>query len=149
MFKARERPGKEKTVHHCIEVRSTEFISKQPCQFFVVTFFVTSVQIQCPSQWSVHDTCIPSSYFAYLLISSYLLRTLDNTNFVRVIGSRLSFYLRKPAPIADNANFLNFSWRFQLSRVDYSIPVLAPCKSSRHAVLFILQYWFIFFAICI
>ena len=42
----------KKMMYHCTEVWSTEFISKQPCQFFFVTFLFTSVQIQCPSLWT-------------------------------------------------------------------------------------------------
>ena len=44
--------GKKKWLYHCTEVRSTEFISKQPCQFFCATFLFTPVQIQCPTLWT-------------------------------------------------------------------------------------------------
>ena len=54
MLKVCHKSGK-KMVYHCTEIRSTQFIAKQPCQFFVVTFFVTPFQSQCPSLWSVHD----------------------------------------------------------------------------------------------
>ena len=49
-------------------VRNVEFISKQPCQFFVFTFFITQVQIQCSSLYTFLLTCIPSpsiSLFSY------------------------------------------------------------------------------------
>ena len=63
-------------------VRNVEFISKQPCQFFVFTFFITPVQIQCSSLYTFLLTCIPSpSAFPYFLISGYLLRNPDNSNF--------------------------------------------------------------------
>ena len=48
-----KRKKKENSDFHCTEAQSTEFISKQP--FFVVNFFVTLVQIECPSLRSVHD----------------------------------------------------------------------------------------------
>ena len=59
------------------KVRNTEFISKLPGQFFVATFFVTPIQIQCPSPWSVHDTCIPSPS---IFLFSYTVR-LFASNF--------------------------------------------------------------------
>ena len=79
-------------------------ISKQPCKFFVFTFFVTPVQIQSPSPYinkallvnffskiSIFFSCCPWSKvcmivafpphpFAYLLIFGYLLRTPGNSN---------------------------------------------------------------------
>ena len=74
------------------EVRNIEFISKEPSQFFVFTFW--SLQFK----YSVHPCvlcCLPPHPFAYFLTSGFFLQTLANSNFfrfplkVRVIGSRL------------------------------------------------------------
>ena len=77
-------------VYHCTEVWSTEFISKQPCQFFFVTFLFTSVEIQCPPLWTECAWCFHS--LTFLLICLLLVnicfkllitRTCDNSNFFR------------------------------------------------------------------
>ena len=99
----------------CTEVQNIEFINKQQCQFFVVTFispqFKFSVhpcvvnqsflldsfeninlQLLLPLKWRVHDTCIP-------IPSIYLFPYFGS------ISSRTQF-------------FFNFPWRFELSGVD-------------------------------
>ena len=78
-------------------VRNVEFISKQPSQFFVFT--ILSLQFK----FSVHPCILfsllafPPHTFPYFLISGYLLRNPDNSNFffrfpqkVRVIAGELS-----------------------------------------------------------
>ena len=65
-------------------VRNVEFISKQPCQFFVFTFL--SLQFK----FSVHPCILfcllafPPHPFPYFLISGYLLRTPDNSIFFSI-----------------------------------------------------------------
>ena len=44
-------PTSRKNIVKCSAVRNIDFVSKQQCQFFVFTFFVTFVQIQCPSPY--------------------------------------------------------------------------------------------------
>ena len=62
-------------------VRNVEFISKQPCLYF----FVTPVQIQCPSLYTFLLTCIPSPPISlFFFISGYLLRTPDNSIFFSI-----------------------------------------------------------------
>ena len=69
-------------------VRNVEFISKQPCQFFVFTLL--SLQFKC----SVHPCILfcllafPPHPFPYFLISGYLLRTPDNSIFFFDFPSR-------------------------------------------------------------
>ena len=80
-------------------VRNVEYISKQPCQFFVFTFL--SLQFK----FSVHPCILfcllafPPHPFPYFLISGYLLRTPDNSNF-----------------------FFDFPRRFELSGVICLVP---------------------------
>ena len=65
-------------------VRNVECISKQLCQFFVFTFL--SLQFK----FSVHPCILfcllafPPHLFPYFLISGYLLRTPDNSNFFSI-----------------------------------------------------------------
>ena len=81
---------KKKTMYHCTEVWSTEFISKQPCQFFFVTFLFTSVQIQCPSLWTECAWYLHSLIFLLICLlpvnicfKLLITRTCDNSNFFR------------------------------------------------------------------
>ena len=65
-------------------VRNVEFISKQPCQFFVFTFLSLSSN---PVSIPVYFFCLlafPPHPFPYFLISGYLLRTPDNSNFFSI-----------------------------------------------------------------
>ena len=80
----------KKTMYHCTEVWSTEFISKQPCQFFFVTFLFTSVQIQCPSLWTECAWYLHSLIFLLICLlpvnicfKLLITRTCDNSNFFR------------------------------------------------------------------
>ena len=83
-------------------VRNVECISKQLCQFFVFTFL--SLQFK----FSVHPCILfcllafPPHPFPYFLISGYLLRNPDNSNF-----------------------FFDFPRRFELSPVSY-----LPCTRT-------------------
>ena len=65
----------------CSKVRNIEFISKQPRQFFCLYFFVTPVEIQCSS---LHINQALHSLLIHLLISGYLLRNPDNSNFFSI-----------------------------------------------------------------
>ena len=68
----------------CCKVQNIEFISKQPRYFFCLYFFVIPVEIQCSSLKIKASFAFPPHPFAYFLISGYLLRTPDNSNFFSI-----------------------------------------------------------------
>ena len=72
---------KKKTVYHCTRVWSTEFILKQPCQFFVITFFrhssSNSMSIPVKCAWYLHSLLIFFLICFELLITDPLSRRLS------------------------------------------------------------------------
>ena len=77
MIYARDNLGKKP----CTEVQNIDFILKQLCEFFVVTF------LSLWFKFSVHPcilcflTEFPPHPFAYFLTSGYLLQTPKNSKF--------------------------------------------------------------------
>ena len=114
---------KKKTVYHCTRVWSTEFIWKQPCQFFVITFFhhssSNSMSIPVKCAWYLHSLLIFLLICFELQITDPLSRRLSYRewtvlSFFQSTWHYFVYYVNWPFSMHRSNNIKNVSevWEF-------------------------------------
>ena len=130
---------KKKWLYHCTEVRSTEFISKQPCQFFCPIFLFTPVQIQCPTLWT---ECARYLHSLLIILPIYLLPVICfKLPITRTFFNFPGWFLLSGVgctllPWSTYYMYLRFAWNhrhivvvpFLLPAVDSYVPLSSPIE---------------------